>query len=50
MRRSHARHCEGCAAAHDFAGDSLLIGHPQATSFLNIFSIFPMGPGCWQLG
>jgi hypothetical protein len=37
-------------AAHDFAGDSPLIGHPQATSFLSIFSIFPMGPGCWHLG
>ena len=27
-----------------------MIGHPQATSFLSIFSIFPMDPGCWQLG
>jgi hypothetical protein len=37
-------------SAHDFAGDSRLIGHLQVTSFLSIFSISPMGPGCWQLG
>jgi hypothetical protein len=38
------------AAAYDSAGDSSLIGHPQVTSFLSVFSVFPMGPGCWQLG
>ena len=30
--------------------DIIIMGHSQATSFLSIFSIFPMGPGCWQLG
>jgi hypothetical protein len=36
-------------AAHDFAGDSPLIGHPQATSFLSVFSISPwaLAAGSW---
>ncbi len=32
--------------AYDFRCDSPLIGHPQTTFILNVFSIFPMGINC----
>ena len=37
---------------HDCCRDSPLIQHPQALCglFLSIFSVFPVGPGCAQLG
>jgi hypothetical protein len=35
---------------HDLPGDYSLIWHPGATSFLSIFSIFPVGSGCGQQG
>jgi len=37
---------------HDCCRDSPLIQHPQAlcSLFLSIFSVFPVGSGCAQLG
>ena len=50
-RDHHHRGYVGGPCFHDCRCDCPLIGHPRAFDLvLSVFSIFPVGPGCAQLG